>query len=75
MTFEQIKENIGENTFLGDKEKEELLEKLKEIEDLQKSKESKSKKWSIAKEIFKFILDKGADIAIMYIPHILEAIK
>lgn len=75
MSIDEVRKNISDNTYLGDTEKDELLQKLKEIEDLQKSKESKSKKWGIAKGILSFILDKGADIAIMYIPQILKAIQ
>lgn len=74
-SIEDIKEKIEENTYLNEDEKEELLKKLKEIEDLQKSKESKSKKWNVAKGLLKFIADKGADIAIMYIPQILKGIQ
>lgn len=75
MSIEDIKENIDENTYLSDAEKSELLKKLDEIVELQKSKETKSKKWDKAKKILSFILDKGADIAIMYIPQILSAIS
>lgn len=75
LSIEEIRKEIDENTILGDKEKEELLEKLEEVEKLQKSNESKSKKWAIAKGILGFILDKGADIAIMFIPQILKAIQ
>lgn len=74
MKIDEIRENIRDNTYLGEKEKEELLLKLKEIEELQKSKESRTQKWNIAKDILGFIVDKGADIAIMYIPQILKAI-
>ena len=75
LSIEEIKEVIEDNTFLGKKEKEEMLEKLNEIIELNKINESKSKKWEIAKNILSFIIDKGADIAIMYIPHIINAIK
>ena len=75
MNIDEVRKNITDNTYLGDIEKEELLQKLKDIEELQKSKESKSKKWGIAKGILSFILDKGADIAIMYISQILKAIQ
>ena len=75
MTIEDIRKNVENNTYLGESEKDELLSKLNEIEDLQKSNKSKNDKWKIAKDILKFVLDKGADIAIMYIPQILMAIK
>lgn len=73
--IEDIKANIEENTYLSDYDKEELLNKLEEIVELQKSKDSKSKKWVKQKKILAFLLDKGADIAIMYIPQILKAIS
>lgn len=75
VTIEDIKSNINENTYLGDNEKNELIVKLNEIKELQESKEGRTKKWDIAKEILRFIIDKGADIAIMYIPQILKAIQ
>ena len=75
LSVQDVRKNIDENTYLGDNEKKELIQKLEEIEELQKSRESKNKKWKIAKGIFKFIIDKGADIAIMFIPQILKAIQ
>lgn len=75
MSIEDIKLNINENTYLSDLDKKELLNKLDEIVELQKSKDSKTKKWNKAKKILGFILDKGADIAIMYIPQILKAMN
>lgn len=74
MTIDDIRKNIEDNSYLSDPEKNELFEKLNEIVELQKSKESKTKKWDRAKKILAFLLDKGADIAIMYIPQILAAI-
>lgn len=75
MTIDEIRNNITDNKYLSDTAKQELLNKLDEIIELQKSKESKSKKWDKAKSILSFLLDKGADIAIMYIPQILNAIN
>ena len=74
MTIDDIRKNIEDNSYLSDPEKNELFEKLNEIVELQKSKESKTKKWDRSKKILAFLLDKGADIAIMYIPQILAAI-
>ena len=74
MSIEDIKSNIDENTYLSDFDKKELLNKLDEIVELQKSKDNKTKKWNKAKKILAFLLDKGADIAIMYIPQILSAL-
>lgn len=75
MSIDEIRDNITDNTYLSDDAKEELLDKLDEIIELQKNKESKAKKWDKAKSILAFLLDTGADIAIMYIPQILLAIN
>lgn len=75
MSIDEIREKITDNTYLSDDAKQELLSKLDEIVELQKSKASKTKKWDKAKTILSFLLDKGADIAIMYIPQILNAIN
>lgn len=75
MSTEMIKEVIEDNSYIGDEEKQKLYEALDEIEQLKQSKEAKTKRWSKAKAILSFIIDKGADIAIMYLPHIIEAIK
>lgn len=75
MSIEDVRKNIEDNTYLSNPEKDELVEKLNEILELQKSRESKAKKWDKSKKILSFLLDKGADIAIMYIPHILAAIS
>ena len=57
MNIDEIKENITDNTYLSDVAKQELLSKLDEIVELQKSKESKTKKWDKAKSILAFLLD------------------
>lgn len=75
MDIKDVKQQIEDNTYIGDSEKEELLNVLQEIKELQTSQENKSKKWDRAKRILAFILDKGADIAIMYIPQILKALQ
>ena len=75
MSVDEIRMNINDNTYLSDVSKQELLSKLEEIIELQKSKETKSQKWNKLKRILSFLLDKGADIAIMYIPQILIALN
>lgn len=75
LSIPEIKEKIDNNTMIGDQEKKELLEKLDEIQELQQSGKSKNEKWKVAKGILAFIIDKGADIAIMFLPQILNAIK
>lgn len=74
-TYDEVREKIENNTYLDDKSVNELLSKLDEIKALENSKEVKAKKWRNAKKILSFVMDKGADIAIMYIPLILQAIQ
>lgn len=74
-TIEEIRKKVEDNTFIGDEDKNILLEKLNQIEELQKSNKSKNEKWKIAKEILKFVIDKGADIAIMFLPQIIKALN
>lgn len=75
MEINKIKRVIEDNSFLDEKSKKELLLKLEEIDEIKKSKDPKSKKWSKAKEILRFLLDKGADIVIMYLPQIIQSIS
>ena len=75
LTNEEIIEKIEDNTFLDDESKKELISELNKIEEIKNSSDSKSNKWKKAKCILSFIIDKGADIAIMFIPKILEAIS
>lgn len=75
MSIEDIKRVIEDNTMLSDSDKEELTNQLDTLEDLQKSKKSKNEKWKVAKGILKFVVDKGADIAIMFLPQIIKALQ
>ena len=75
MSIDAIKRVIEDNTMLSDSDKEELTKQLNILEELQKSKKSKNEKWKVAKGILKFVVDKGADIAIMFLPQILKALQ
>lgn len=75
MSIDDIKKVIEENTMLSDSDKEELTNQLDTLEELQKSKKSKNEKWKVAKVILKFVVDKGADIAIMFLPQILKSLQ
>ena len=75
LSYDEVKNTIEDNTFLDDNSKDELLKILNEIKELELSKETKNKKWLKARKLFEFILDKGADIAIMYLPLIVQAIS
>ena len=47
---------------------EEIQAKINELEGIVKSKNSRSKKWSMAKDIIKWIADKGVDVGIAMLP-------
>lgn len=74
-SISEIKNEVEDNTYLSDNDKEELLNILKEIEKIKNSNESKTKKWDKLKKMIAFITDKGADIAIAYLPQIIMAIS
>ena len=74
-TYDEVRDEIENNTYLDDKSIKELLDKLEEIKELESSRENKAKKWITGKKILAFILDKGVDIAISFIPLILQAIS
>ena len=73
-SYDEVRDEIENNTYLDDKSIKELLEKLNEIKELENSGDSKAKKWIVGKKILAFVRDKGADIAIMYISLILQSI-
>ena len=71
----EIKSNIENNSSINDNDKKELIEQLRKLEDLQNSNKSKNEKWRVAKDIIKFVIDKGVDVAIMYLPQIWKALQ
>ena len=75
MNIREIRKVIEDNTMLSDSDKDELTKQLDTLEKLQKSKKNKNEKWKVAKGILKFVVDKGADIAIMFLPQILKALQ
>lgn len=72
ISFEQARKSIEDMTVLPDSEVEEILSKMDELEKIMKSNERKTKKWENAKEIVKWIADKGVDVALTFIPLLLQ---
>ena len=70
--FETARETVNAMTSLPDEEIQDIQAKIDEIEEIVKSKDSKSKKWSKAKEIIKWIADKGVDVGIALLPLVLQ---
>lgn len=72
VTFESVRDKVNNMTSLPDEDIEEIQNRIDEIEEIVNSKETKSKKWSKAKEIIKWIADKGVDVGIALLPLILK---
>ena len=72
VSFENAREAVNAMTSLPDEEIQDIQAKIDEIEEIVKSKDSKSKKWSKAKEIIKWIADKGVDVGIALLPLVLQ---
>lgn len=75
ITFEKLEKEIKEDTNIQDDEKQEIIDKLNEIKEIQQSSKNKKQKWSAIKSILIFLLDKGIDFVITYLPQILLLIK
>lgn len=71
-TFESVRDKVNNMTSLPDEDIEEIQNRIDEIEEIVNSKETKSKKWSKAKEIIKWIADKSVDVGITLLPLILK---
>lgn len=72
VTFDAVREKVDNMTSLSDADIAEIQKRIDEIEEIVNSKESKSKKWSKAKEIIKWIADKGVDVGIALLPLLLK---
>lgn len=72
VTFDTVREVVDNMTSLPDEDIQEIQKKIDKIEEIINSKESKSKKWSQAKEIIKWIADKGVDVGIALLPLLLK---
>lgn len=71
-SFSEVKNKVENMTSLTDSEIEEILSKITELEDIVNSSERKSKKWSKATDIIKWVADKGIDVGLTLLPLILK---
>ena len=60
---------------MTDEQTKEALLYLKELQTIFESKESRKNKWEKAKKIVGWLLDKGVDVAISYLPAIVSMIS
>lgn len=74
-SFIEIENEIKNNSYIGNEEKKDLIEKLIELEKIKNSNDSKTDKWVKIKTILSFLLDKGADVVIMFLPQIIDILS
>lgn len=72
VTFEAARDAVSNMTSLPDEEIQEVKRKIDELEAIVESTDSKGKKWSRAKDIIKWIADKGVDVGIALLPLLLQ---
>lgn len=71
-SFAEVKNKIENMSSLPDYEIEDILEKIIELENISNSNDRKSKKWEKAKDIIKWVADKGVDVGIALLPLIMQ---
>lgn len=52
-----------------------LIKKLNELEEIGKSKESKGRRWQKAKEVMKWLVEQGIQVAAIVVPVLATCIK
>lgn len=72
ITFEDVRSQVKEMSSLTDEQTQEILEKIREIEEAVKSTGSKKTKWEKVKPILKWLADKSCDVGIALLPLILK---
>lgn len=71
----QKAKELANDEGLPDKQLQEVLQKLDEIEKIGKSRESKGKRWEKAKNILKWIAEQGIQVASIVVPVIASCMK
>ena len=72
ISFDDVKKQVEEMTSLRDEEIDEIHTKIDELESIVNSTDRKTKKWARAKNIVKWIADKGVDVGIALLPLVLK---
>lgn len=72
ISFEQARQQIEDMTSLTDKEAEEILAKITELEEIINSKNKKRTKWEQAKGILIWLADKSCDVGMTLLPLLLK---
>lgn len=72
ISFPEAKKQVENMTSLKDEEIDEIHAKIDELEKIINSSDRKTKKWDRAKEIIKWVADKGVDVGLTLLPLVLK---
>ena len=72
ISFEQARQQIEDMTSLTDKETEEVLAKIAELEEIINSKDKKKTKWEKTKSVLVWLADKSFDVGMALLPLLLK---
>lgn len=72
VSFGVVRRQFENMSTLSDAEIREILSKIDQLEKIVKSSDRRTNKWENAKEIVKWIADKGADVGIALLPLLLQ---
>lgn len=72
VSFDQVRKDISNMSFLSEDETNDILKRILVIENIINSNETKKKKWEKVGPILKWIADKGFDVGIALLPLILK---
>jgi len=72
ITFPEARNQVVNMTSLKEEEIQEILQKIDELEKIVNSGDRKTKKWDNAKEIIKWIAEKGIDVGLTLLPLLLK---
>lgn len=72
ITFDEVRQKVDDMGSLTENEIEEIHQKIKILEEIISSSERKTKKWEKAKDIIKWVADKGVDVGIAILPLLLQ---
>lgn len=72
ITFPEARAKVEDMSSLKEEEIQEILQKIDELEQLVNSKDRKTKKWDAAKEIIKWIAEKGIDVGLTLLPLLMK---
>ncbi|MCM1009168.1 MAG: hypothetical protein NC485_14865, partial [Ruminococcus flavefaciens] len=70
----ELAQRQAEDAGLPDEQYAQVLKKLEELENIAKSKESKGKRWQKAKEIMKWLVEQGIQVASIVVPVLASSI-